>query len=315
MSYKLIIVESPKKAKSIGNYLGDGYKVTSSKGHIIDLPRNEVGIDVNDNFVIKQQVIPGKEDVIKNIQKLAKGADEIFIAADPDREGEAIAFHLKSIIKGKKKIKRAIFHEITPAAVKKALANPSELNQPMYDSQKTRRILDRLVGYKISPLLWNKITPGLSAGRVQSVALRIILEREVEIRQFKSEQWFSITAFLKKDQSFTSKFFGKSLSKKIILTKKEEVDQVLAEIKEKKFLLKQKEEKETFQNPTPPFTTSRLQQEAISKLGFTGKQTMEVAQRLYEGVNLSGKGTQGLITYMRTDSVRTSKEALKAIWR
>lgn len=314
--YKLVIVESPKKAKSIGNYLGPEYKVTSSKGHIIDLPKNDIGIDVDDNFNINQKVIVGKEDVVKSIQQLAENASEIYLASDPDREGEAIAFHLKSIIKNKKKVNihRAVFHEITPGAVKLAIENPQELNQNMYESQKTRRILDRLVGYKISPILWKKITPGLSAGRVQSVALRIIVEREDAIAAFVPEQWFSIDAFLESgDKKFGAKFFGLDLTSKQVLNKAEEANSILENIKNKPFITEDVEFKEVEQRATPPFTTSQLQQEAITKLGFSAKQAMQVAQRLYEGVSIEGKGTQGLITYMRTDSTRTSPSALESL--
>lgn len=309
--YHLVIVESPSKATTIEKYLGSDYKVIASKGHIIDLPKNELGIDLDNSFKETLSPIPGKEETIKQIKKIAEDADKIFLASDPDREGEAISFHLRSILpKSKKEIYRVKFHSITKDTVIKAIEDAGELNQNMYDSQKTRRILDRLVGYKISPVLWDKITTGLSAGRVQSVALRIIVDREDEIKNFKPQKSYSITAFLKKDNSvFNSKFFGLNVNDKLELSE-QNIAVILNEIKEKQFELVDTSKKEKEIKPQAPYTTSKLQQEASSKLGFGAKQTMQLAQKLYEGKNLKDLGTHGLITYMRTDSVRTDEKKL-----
>ena len=314
LSYILVIVESPSKAKTIEKYLGKEYKVIASKGHIYDLPPKELGIDLHNNFKEKLVPIKGKEDTIKQIKKLAKDAEKILLAPDPDREGEAIAFHLKKAVGKDKEVSRVTFNAITKDVVKQSVENPGELNQNMYNSQKTRRVLDRLVGYQISPILWDKIASGLSAGRVQSVALRIIVEREDEIRNFKPEQWFSIKAFLNKEnQELNSTYYGESKDKKSIISNKEECDKILLDIKDNKFTLMDASTKEKIQNTTPPFTTSKLQQEASSKLGFSTKQTMQVAQRLYEGKSLKNFGTHGLITYMRTDSVRTDEKKLEEL--
>lgn len=309
--YKLLIVESPSKAKIIEKYLGSEFKVLASKGHIRDLPTKELGIDLENNFQETLVTIPGKESTIKELKEAAQYAEEILLAPDPDREGEAIAFHLQQVLAAKVPVSRVLFHEITKDAIKAAIKNPSVVDQNKYNSQKTRRILDRLVGYKISPILWDKIGSGLSAGRVQTVALRLIVDREDEIRAFKPEEWYSIKAFLKKDSdSFESLYFGDNKKTKKTIDKLEVAEQIIKDIKSKQFILDEKTTKDKSIPPTPPFTTSKIQQEASSKLGFPAKKTMEIAQKLYEGKSLGDKGSQGLITYMRTDSVRSSDKAI-----
>lgn len=311
--YSLVIVESPSKAKTIKKYLGRGFQVVASNGHIKDLPKSKLGVDVKKGFTIDLVPITGKQTVIDKISKLAKGAKAVYLAPDPDREGEAIAFHLSEEI-GKKKYYRVLFNAITKDAVTKAIANPSELDENKYDSQRTRRILDRLVGYKISPILWEKVQRGLSAGRVQSVALRIIVEKEDDIKKFVPEQWFSIDAKLKSgDITFNSTYYGEEPNKKQELLDQKIVQKILADIKGKDFKVSDVKKRERKQNPSAPFTTSKLQQEAVNKLGFTTKKAMMIAQKLYEGVDVKGEGMQGLITYMRTDSVRTEPEALAAL--
>lgn len=312
--YKLVIVESPAKASTIEKYLGKDFKVLASKGHITDLPARELGIDLENNFKETLVTIPGKEATIKLLKEAAANADEIFLASDPDREGEAIAFHLQRAIGGKLPMSRVLFHSITKDTVTEAINNPTVLNQNKYNSQKTRRILDRLVGYKISPILWDKINSGLSAGRVQSVALRLIVDREDAIRSFVPEEWYSLTAHLKKDTAeFDAVFFGDNKKTKKVLSAAAEVETIVNQIKGKEFSLNEKESKPKITKATPPFTTSKLQQEASSKLGLATKRTMEIAQKLYEGKNLGELGTHGLITYMRTDSVRTDDKALTAV--
>ncbi|PIP89378.1 MAG: DNA topoisomerase I [Bdellovibrionales bacterium CG12_big_fil_rev_8_21_14_0_65_38_15] len=311
--YDLVIVESPSKAKTIKKYLGRGYQVVASNGHIKDLPKSKLGVDIKDDFEIDLVPITGKKDKIERIQELAKDANQIYLAPDMDREGEAIAFHLCEEINSKKKnIHRVVFNAVTKTAVQNAIANPGILNQEMYDSQRTRRVLDRLVGYKISPILWDKVQRGISAGRVQSVALRIIVEREDEVKAFVPEQWFSIHGEMSKDKNaFEIKYYGETASKKDDLTDQKIVDKIVKDVKGKNFTVVDVKKRERKQNPTPPFTTSKLQQEAANKLGFTAKKTMMVAQKLYEGIQLRDHGMQGLITYMRTDSVRTEPEALQ----
>ena len=315
--YDLVIVESPSKAKTIKKYLGRGYQVVASNGHIKDLPKSKLGVDVKDDFALDLVPITGKKDKIERIQELAKGADIIYLAPDMDREGEAIAFHLAEEIGKKKIIHRVVFNAVTKTAVKNAIDNPTVLNQPMYDSQKTRRVLDRLVGYKISPILWDKVQRGISAGRVQSVALRVIVDREDQIKAFVSEKWFSIQGELeKKNIPFEVRYYGEEQNKKTELDGNDGeklAKKVVADIKGKALKVVDVKKKERRQNPTAPFTTSKLQQEAANKLGFTAKRTMMVAQMLYEGVQLRDHGLQGLITYMRTDSVRTEPEAMKSV--
>jgi len=316
-AYDLVIVESPSKAKTIKKYLGRGYQVVASNGHIKDLPKSKLGVDVKDDFALDLVPITGKKDKIERIQELAKGANIIYLAPDMDREGEAIAFHLAEEIGKKKTIHRVVFNAVTKTAVKHAIDNPTILNQPMYDSQKTRRVLDRLVGYKISPILWDKVQRGISAGRVQSVALRVIVDREDQIKAFTSEKWFSIQGELeKKNINFEVRYYGEEAGKKTELDGNDGeklAKKVVADIKGKSLKVIEVKKKERRQNPTAPFTTSKLQQEAANKLGFTAKRTMMVAQMLYEGVQLRDHGLQGLITYMRTDSVRTEPEAMKSL--
>lgn len=309
--YDLVIVESPSKAKTIKKYLGRGYQVIASNGHIKDLPKSKLGVDIKEDFALDLVPITNKKDKIKKVQEMAKYANIIYLAPDPDREGEAIAYHLAEEIGKKKKIYRVLFNAITKKAVNAAIESPTELDSNKYDSQKTRRVLDRLVGYKISPILWEKVQRGLSAGRVQSVALRIIVDREDEIKIFKPEQWFSIHVFFEQDSKiFEAKYFGESPTGKVDLTDIKFVEKILLDVAGKNFVVKEVRKKDRKQNPSPPFTTSKLQQEAANKLGFTAKRTMMVAQKLYEGINLSRHGLQGLITYMRTDSVRTDSEAM-----
>lgn len=305
---KLIIVESPAKSKTIQKYLGKDFVVTASAGHIMDLPRNDIGIDLDNDFDLRIVPILGKEDIIKKIKDLAKNADEIYLAPDPDREGEAIALHLYGILKKNKgkKIQRITFNSVTKDAVIEALKNPRDVDLKKTDAQKTRRILDRLVGYKISPLLWNKLSSGLSAGRVQSVALRIIVDREEDIKNFIPDKFFLVEAFLKKNDSIiNAKFFGKSPFDKFTIKEESDCDEIINFIKGKKFTVSDVKKSVKTINPSPPFTTSKLQQESSTKLGFSAKYTMELAQKLYEGRELGEMGSQGVITYMRTDSVRT----------
>lgn len=312
--YHLVVVESPSKAKTIKKYLGKGYQVVASNGHIKDLPKSKLGVDVKSNFDIDLVPITGKKDKIERIQQLAKGADQIYLAPDMDREGEAIAHHLAEEIGKPSKIHRVVFNAVTKSAVQEAIANPAKLNKYMYDSQKTRRVLDRLVGYKISPILWDKVQRGISAGRVQSVALRIIVEREDEVKAFVPEKWFSIAGIMEKqDTKFEFKYYGEQANKKTELSEEDVVKKIVSDVKGKPYQVLDVKKRERKQNPTPPFTTSKLQQEAANKLGFTAKRTMMVAQRLYEGIQLRDYGMEGLITYMRTDSVRTAPEALDSL--
>jgi len=313
--YDLVVVESPSKAKTIKKYLGPKYQVVASNGHIKDLPKSKLGVDIKDDFALDLVPISGKQDKINKIREVAKNAGQIYLAPDMDREGEAIAYHLAEEIGGRKdKIHRVVFNAVTKTAVQHAIANPTQLNRHMYDSQKTRRVLDRLVGYKISPILWDKVQRGISAGRVQSVALRIIVEREDEIKAFKPEQWFSIHGEAEKNNiSFEVRYYGDEAAKKRDLNDTKDAEKILNDCKGRDLTISDVKKKERKQNPTPPFTTSKLQQEASNKLGFTAKKTMMIAQRLYEGIEITGQGLQGLITYMRTDSVRTEPEAMAAL--
>ncbi len=304
----LVIVESPSKAKTIAKFLGASYKVIASVGHVRDLPKSRLGIDVDNNFEPKYISIRGKGDVIKSMKKEAKAAKKILLATDPDREGEAISWHIAYLLDiDEDAVCRVEFNEITKGAVKEAVKKPRQINLGLVDAQQARRVLDRLVGYQISPLLWRKISPGLSAGRVQSAALKILCDREREIRDFKPEEYWSIEAELKKEKkSFIAKLLRKTNSKsKLKIRNKEEADQIISALGEDYTVLSVIE-KEKKRKPMPPFTTSSLQQEASSKLNFNPKKTMMVAQQLYEGVNVKGRGTTGLVTYIRTDSVRIS---------
>ncbi len=312
MADKLIIVESPAKANTIKKFLGGNVKVVASMGHIRDLPKSKIGIDVKNNFEPEYINIRGKGDLIKSLKKDAKTAKKVYLATDPDREGEAIAWHLAKVLDvDNNKITRVTFNEITKTAVQKAIKEPRDIDINLVDAQQARRVLDRIVGYKISPVLWKKVRRGLSAGRVQSVAVRLIVEREEEIEKFIPEEYWNIYVKLLDENSkktFESKFYGKE-NKKLEIHSKEQVDEILSNIKEAKYIVKEIKKGEKKKTPAPPFTTSTMQQEASRKLGFTLKKTMSIAQGLYEGVKIQDKGTVGLITYMRTDSTRISEEA------
>ena len=315
MADKLIIVESPAKANTIKKFLGSNTKVVASMGHIRDLPKSKIGIDIANDFEPEYINIRGKGDLIKSLKKEAKKAKKIYLATDPDREGEAIAWHLATILNDdKEKIVRVTFNEITKGAVKKAIKEPRNIDINLVDAQQARRVLDRIVGYKISPLLWKKVRRGLSAGRVQSVAVKLIVDREEEIEKFIPEEYWNIFVDLEDEKSkkqFEAKFYGKD-NKKQEIHNKEEADEVLENIKNAKYIVKEVKRGEKKRNAAPPFTTSTMQQEASRKLGFTLKKTMSVAQMLYEGIKIEDKGTVGLITYMRTDSTRISEEARKS---
>ncbi len=312
MADKLIIVESPAKANTIKKFLGGSTKVVASMGHIRDLPKSKMGIDIEHDFEPEYINIRGKGDLIKSLKSDAKKAKKVYLATDPDREGEAIAWHLAKILEeNKEKITRVTFNEITKTAVQKSIKEPRNIDINTVDAQQARRVLDRIVGYKISPLLWKKVKTGLSAGRVQSVAVKLIVDRENEIESFIPQEYWNIYANLKDDKSkkeFEAKFFGKD-GKKQEINSKEQVDEILKNINKAKYIASEIKKGEKKRNPAPPFTTSTMQQEASRKLGFTLKKTMAVAQSLYEGVKISDKGTIGLITYMRTDSTRISEEA------
>lgn len=312
MSNKLIIVESPAKANTIKKFLGANTKVLASMGHIRDLPKSKLGVDIEHDFEPEYINIRGKGDLIKSLKKEAKNADIVYLATDPDREGEAIAWHLAKILEiPEDSVCRVTFNEITKEAVKESIKQPRKIDMNLTDAQQARRVLDRIVGYKISPLLWKKVKPGLSAGRVQSVAVKLIVDRENEIRNFIPEEYWNIYATLldeRSKQDFVAKFYGKN-DKKVELHKKEEVDEILSNIKNGKYIVTNIKNGEKKRTPAPPFTTSTMQQEASRKIGFTIKKTMSVAQGLYEGVRIPEKGSVGLITYMRTDSTRISEEA------
>ena len=315
MSDKLIIVESPAKANTIKKFLGGSTKVVASMGHIRDLPKSKLGVDVEHNFEPQYINIRGKGDLIKELKKDAKSAKKVYLATDPDREGEAIAWHLSNILEvDKEKVTRVTFNEITKTAVQKAIKEPRDIDINLVDAQQARRVLDRIVGYKISPVLWKKVRRGLSAGRVQSVAVRLIVEREEEIEKFIPQEYWNIYVKLldeKSNNAFEAKFYGKN-GKKLEINNKEQVDKILNEIKDAKYIVEEIKKGEKKRTPAPPFTTSTMQQEASRKLGFTLKKTMSVAQMLYEGIKIPDKGSVGLITYMRTDSTRISEEARSA---
>lgn len=315
MPKSLIIVESNTKTKTIGKFLGKGYEVLSSVGHVKDLPKGRMGVDVEKDFEPEYITIRGKGKVLNRIRKAATTADHVYIATDPDREGEAIAYHLAEEVKVKAdKIHRVLFNEITENAVKLALSKPTQIDSKKVEAQRARRVVDRLVGYEVSPILWRTIFRGLSAGRVQSVALRLICEREDEIERFVPQEYWSITAELqgKKTKSFLSKLH-KIDNKKPNLHNEAETQEVVRDIKKQEFKVKDIQKKQVKRNPSPPFTTSTMQQAAASQLGYSSKKIMMIAQQLYEGVELGNEGSVGLITYMRTDSIRTSQEALQAV--
>ena len=315
MADKLIIVESPAKANTIKKFLGGNTKVIASMGHVRDLPKSKLGIDVEHNFEPQYINIRGKGDLIKELKKDAKSAKKVYLATDPDREGEAIAWHLSHILDvDEDKITRVTFNEITKSAVQKAIKEPRDIDVNLVDAQQARRVLDRIVGYKMSPVLWKKVRRGLSAGRVQSVAVKLIVDREEEIEKFIPEEYWNIYVKLldeKSNKIFDAKFYGKD-GKKLEIHNKEQVDEILKNIKNAKYIVEDIKKGEKKRTPAPPFTTSTMQQEASRKLGFTLKKTMSVAQGLYEGVKIPEKGTVGLITYMRTDSTRISEEARAA---
>ncbi|SCW74655.1 DNA topoisomerase-1 [Paenibacillus tianmuensis] len=310
MADSLVIVESPAKAKTISKYLGSKYIVKASMGHIRDLPKSQIGVEVKKNFEPKYITIRGKGSVLKELKDASKRVKKVYLAADPDREGEAIAWHLAHYLElSDQEACRVVFNEITKQAVKDAFKTPRKINQDLVNAQQARRILDRLVGYKISPLLWKKVKKGLSAGRVQSVAVKLIYDRENEIKAFVPEEYWTITAKLSSGKAdFEAKFYCLD-SKKKELKNEAEVNAVLAAIQQADFIVSEVKEKERLRNPSPPFITSSLQQEAARKLNFRAAKTMSVAQQLYEGIDIGSEGTVGLITYMRTDSTRISPVA------
>ncbi len=312
MADKLIIVESPAKANTIKKFIGGSTKVLASMGHIRDLPKSKLGVNTENDFEPEYINIRGKGDLIKQLKKEAKNAKKVYLATDPDREGEAIAWHLAHILDiPEDSVCRVTFNEITKEAVQNSIKEPRKIDKNLTDAQQARRVLDRIVGYKISPLLWKKVKKGLSAGRVQSVAVKLICDREEEIEKFVPEEYWNIYAQLQEPDSkktFQAKFYGAN-NKKLDIHSQEEVEKIINSIKDKDYIVKDVKKSEKKKNPAPPFTTSTMQQEASRKLNFTLKRTMGVAQGLYEGVNVPEKGTVGLITYMRTDSTRISEEA------
>ncbi|HZG69426.1 MAG TPA: type I DNA topoisomerase, partial [Herpetosiphonaceae bacterium] len=318
MAQKLVIVESPAKAKTIEKYLGPGYRVRASMGHVRDLPKSKLGVDMEHDFAPAYEISEGKQKVIKELQSAVRTASEIYLATDPDREGEAIAWHVREALKipKNKPVHRVTFQEITKNAVKEAISHPRILDQHLIDAQQARRVLDRLVGYRLSPLLWDKVRRGLSAGRVQSVAVRLVVEREREIEQFRPQEYWTIEADLAKLTPKAQKFravlierAGKKLGK-FAIENKAAADQIRQELDGAAYAVRSITRKDKKRAAAPPFTTSTLQQEAARKLGMSAKTTMRVAQQLYEGVDVGGsEGTVGLITYMRTDSLNVSREA------
>ncbi|HSO75902.1 MAG TPA: type I DNA topoisomerase, partial [Blastocatellia bacterium] len=331
MAKSLVVVESPSKAKTINKYLGAGYTVLASVGHIKDLPKKGIGIDFDNNFAPTYEVIPGKEKVIRELKAAAKGVDTIYVATDPDREGEAIGWHIKEELEGRgksrKTVRRVMFNEITKSAIQASFKNPIDIDENLVNAQQARRLLDRIVGYQVSPLLWDKVRRGLSAGRVQSVALRLVVEREREIQAFNASEYWTITAnlaaklppafdarLLRVDETTvkTTDFGEDTPAKKTELHIKDEAQAgaLLDEIRQQQFVVTSVTTKEKKRNPVPPFITSKLQQEASRKLRFAVKKTMQLAQKLYEGIEIGEEGAVGLITYMRTDSTRVSDAAL-----
>ncbi|MGM9671394.1 MAG: type I DNA topoisomerase [Oscillospiraceae bacterium] len=311
----LVIVESPAKARTIEKYLGSNYKVVASMGHLRDLPKSTLGVDIEGGFVPKYLPVKGREDVIDDLKKKSKAANTVYLATDPDREGEAISWHLKELLDlDDEKAKRVTFNEITKKVVAESIQHPREIDQDLVDAQQARRILDRIVGYKLSPLLWKKIKPGLSAGRVQSVATRIVVDRENEIRNFQSEEYWLLDALLgcgEAGEQFTARFYG-TTEKKMDVPSEAEADRIIEAVSASPFRIYNVKRGQKQRSPSPPFITSTLQQEASRRLGMTPRRTMSIAQQLYEGVDITGRGTIGLITYMRTDSQRLSDEALQA---
>ena len=313
MATNLVIVESPSKAKTIGKYLGPDYEVKASMGHVRDLPKSTLGVDVEHGFEPEYQPIKGKEDTIRELKKAAKASQKVYLATDPDREGEAISWHLKELLKiPDEKTYRVTFNEITKRVVTQAIAQPRALDWDLVDAQQARRVLDRVVGYQLSPLLWKKVKKGLSAGRVQSVATRMVVEREEEIRAFQSQEYWTLEAELSRIApglgQFKAQYHGKD---RLELSDEERADEVVRAVQDGTFVVSKVRRQDKTRQPAPPFTTSTLQQEASRKLNMSPARTMSVAQQLYEGVDIAGEGTVGLITYMRTDSLRLSDEALE----
>lgn len=308
----LVIVESPSKAKTIGKFLGSRYKVVASVGHVRDLPKSKLGVDIDDDFEPQYISIRGKGELIKGLRKEAKNASKIYLATDPDREGEAISWHLAFLLGIDAASKcRIVFNEITSKAVKDAIKKPRSIDLSLVDAQQARRVLDRLVGYQISPLLWRKVRRGLSAGRVQSAALKIICDREKLIQDFDPEEYWTITANFRKGRNFSAKL-AECEGKKFTIKDKAGADAVMAELDQGSYVVQSVEEKERTRRPAAPYTTSSLQQDAANKINFTSRKTMMVAQQLYEGIDIKGQGTIGLVSYIRTDSVRISEEARAA---
>ena len=312
MARYLVIVESPAKVKTIKKFLGSNYVVMASNGHVRDLPKSQLGIDIEHDYEPKYITIRGKGEILAALRKEVKKADKVYLATDPDREGEAISWHLSQALKlEKKKTYRISFNEITKTAVKASLKNAREIDTDLVDAQQARRVLDRIVGYKISPLLWAKVKRGLSAGRVQSVALRIIADREDEINAFIPEEFWTLDANLKvagEKKLLKAKFYGKG-NQKLTIRSKEELDQIVKDLDGAEYQIEEIKKGERFKKAPVPFTTSTLQQEASKVLNFATSKTMRIAQQLYEGVDIKGNGTVGLITYLRTDSIRVSDEA------
>ncbi len=326
MAKNLLIVESPAKTKTLARFLGDDFEIKATIGHIIDLPKSKIGVSPDKNFELQYETIPGKEKVVNELKKAAKKADVIYLAPDPDREGEAIAWHVENTVRKstKAKIVRVTFNEITKSAVLNAIANPTEVDLNLVNAQQLRRALDRIVGYTVSPFLWKTIARNLSAGRVQSVALRLVCEREVEVLKFNPQEYWNITAdLLKGKKGFTARLFkiedksvvkaGDTGAKKITITSEKEVNEYLKDLKEADFAVSEVKNTTSTRKPTAPFITSTLQQEGAKAFGFTPKRTMALAQKLYEGVEIGKEGATGLITYMRTDSTRISTEAIEAV--
>ncbi|MFA6992698.1 MAG: type I DNA topoisomerase, partial [Candidatus Gracilibacteria bacterium] len=309
MSKNLVIVESPTKAKTISRFLGKDYKVVASMGHIQDLPKSKMGIDLEHDFKPQYIVPVDKKKLVAELKKATKTAKDLWIATDEDREGEAIGWHLTQVLEPKIPVHRIVFHEITEKAIKSAIEHPREIDQDIVNAQHARRILDRLVGYELSPLLWKKVRYGLSAGRVQSVAVRLVVEREREIEKFKIDEYWEIKGIFKKGENSFEAKLEKFKDEKVAIADEKEAGKILSELETSDYKVGSVEEKQTNRHPAAPFTTSTLQQEASRKLGFSVKKTMMVAQQLYEGIDL-GDGEVGLITYMRTDSVHLSELAV-----
>lgn len=314
MAKSLVIVESPAKAKTIGKFLGNKYKIKASVGHVRDLPKSKLGINIENDFEPQYITIRGKGPVLNELKKEAKKANKIYLATDPDREGEAISWHLANALNlDENEENRIEFNEITKTAIQKAIKSPRKINRNLVDAQQARRVLDRLVGYKISPLLWRKVRKGLSAGRVQSVTTKLICDREKEIEAFEPREYWTIDLILKKTNTeFTASFFGKRINgkdEKIQINNEDEVKKIIKDIEKNKFIVDEVKKGTKKRNPYSPYTTSSLQQDASNKLGFSTKKTMRIAQQLYEGIDIKGEGTVGLITYIRTDSIRISEEA------